>query len=1598
MKRTWRSSSLLRRTFHVTFALACLAGIAMLAPAWKVEAGSSGDTEIYFPQGEDSLPANGDFITSDGTTGDGDPALDTFYSYFIEVPSGLSRLVIELFDADIGVGGTTEQNDQRDRARAGFNSTMSYSLLDPSGIVQAIEDAASVTDQPGGADDAWMSILDTNFPAFAGSASAVNAANVTSLSVAKPANTQANDLLIFIVAIDGDSNNSAINTPTGGTGGWTLVNEGGCAGAGGGACRLGVWRRIALAGDPATYSVTWTGSEEVTGVILRYTGVSTATPIDISSSGTGTSTTPTAPTATTTVANTRVLRIYAADNDVTAIADDNPYPTGLRGRFNLASSATDADAVTSGAAETLQATAGATGAVSFEIDDSQEWRAVTVAIRPDSGNAANGHWELRMDPGPGDDLLATGLRAHDGTSGSGGTEINVYYDSHNQFGVNPNTAGDDLTKDYDVFTYVTSGCTFSHNDFDYDSNQANNIGNVEYTSRGGTFSQLFDNDTLATDDVWQRDTIPRWTTDGLSTDYGIWRTEVQIRTYADGGSGNYTNVYVGNFNVGANPPTQPMSNVFRVYLPTDASDTTAPVKPYLEQLLTYVSGPNPPLVGQTTRVYVTVRLVNPTAQAITFSTPTNIVTANVPGPSPAVVYRGNAVFTQGSIVSQPALGGTGNVTWNPGTVAAGQTVILAYQVDVTPTSAGQRLVVTGTPASNGTRCTFVDQTGNTSQSRATFTLGPICELAATQGVITHALLKRFEGYSDGGRRVLLWETGSEIGTLGFEVHRLDPASGAYRRLGDLLPALEAAPAGGRYRFVDEGVGARERATYVLVEVDTRGNRRSFGPYTVDGASDVRRDDLSALDGSFLAEAHPTSPRLTARLAQHAAEKRAAQVSASQSAKAGGATAVKIGIAADGLHWVSAAEIGAALGTPEATVRQWIAEGRLRLTLESRQISWLAAPGNAGLYFYGRAPESLFSRENVYRLENKDGLQMATVDLTPRGLAMPVAPPSTFEAALHLEQDRFAATVLPLDPASDYWFWEGVLAGHPTLGSKSFHLAVPAARPTAGEATLAVGFQGATDLGIAGEHEAGVRLNGVELGTTAWQGIAAHEASFSFPSSLLADGDNLVEITGTLPPGVATSAFYVDAFDLVYPRAYTALGDALLATGDGRPAVRVAGFGSAAIRVFDVSQPNRPKVGKGVVIDAEGGDFRASFRTIGAGTPYFAVAAGGVLAPASLAGDAPSSLKAASNRADYVVIAPAELAGAAAALADYRAALGYRTLVVDLEDVYDEFSFSQPSPAAVRDFLRHAYQSWATPPRYAVLAGDGSFDYRDLLGLGGNLVPPVMVATGHGLFSSDSRYGDVAGDDGVPEIAVGRLPVLTSAELSSYVARLAAYEAGGSRSDLVALVADDPDQAADFGAQSQSLAATFEQSFVADELFLGTLTATTLRERLLADIGTGVGLVSFVGHGGPLGLADEELLAPADVPNLGNGSKLFTLTGLTCALNRFELPGVSGLAEELLTTDDGGAAAVWAPSGLSQHSEAALLGEAFYRALAGPGPETGPGSFVLGDAVRAALASYAATGATSDLLAIYNLMGDPALSMQLERRSPPPGPPAGGSGE
>jgi hypothetical protein len=86
--------------------------VLLLAVGWASPggAGSTGTTNLYTPNGNQSGTTNGDYV-SDAA------GLNTSYHYWIEVPPALPRLEVEIFDADIGPGDAAEIAAGRDRAR-----------------------------------------------------------------------------------------------------------------------------------------------------------------------------------------------------------------------------------------------------------------------------------------------------------------------------------------------------------------------------------------------------------------------------------------------------------------------------------------------------------------------------------------------------------------------------------------------------------------------------------------------------------------------------------------------------------------------------------------------------------------------------------------------------------------------------------------------------------------------------------------------------------------------------------------------------------------------------------------------------------------------------------------------------------------------------------------------------------------------------------------------------------------------------------------------------------------------------------------------------------------------------------------------------------------------------------------------------------------------------------------------------------------------------------------------------------------------------------------------------------------------------------------
>src|SRR5262249_35500600 len=128
-------------------------------------------------------------------------------------------------------------------------------------------------------------------------------------------------------------------------------------------------------------------------------------------------------------------------------------------------------------------------------------------------------------------------------------------------------------------------------------------------------------------------------------------------------------------------------------------------------------------------------------------------------------------------------------------------------------------------------------------------------------------------------------------------------------------------------------------------------------------------------------------------------------------------------------------------------------------------------------------------------------------------------------------------------------------------------------------------------------------------------------------------------------------------------------------------------------------------------------------------------------PASLTLNQPSTLNASTNAADLLVISYRDFIPSLTAIQP-PSGLNYVTLrqtqpspnysvkVVDVEDVFDEFSYGVHTPRAIKDFLALATTSWATKPGYVMLVGDASYDPRNYLGYGNfDFVPTKLIDSG-----------------------------------------------------------------------------------------------------------------------------------------------------------------------------------------------------------------------------------------------------------------------------
>jgi len=475
-----------------------------------------------------------------------------------------------------------------------------------------------------------------------------------------------------------------------------------------------------------------------------------------------------------------------------------------------------------------------------------------------------------------------------------------------------------------------------------------------------------------------------------------------------------------------------------------------------------------------------------------------------------------------------------------------------------------------------------------------------------------------------------------------------------------------------------------------------------------------------------------------------------------------------------------------------------------------------------------------------------------------------------------------------------------------------------------KATLEIALQGGTVV----LHRVKVLVNDIEAGDVEFFGQSREVFEIEVPHSHLREGENKITL---IPQGGTSDVSLVDYIQLTYWHSFVADDNVLKLQAEGSKRVTIKGFSRPGIRIVDYTDPLRALEVSGN-IEVLGTGYTITFKVPDTGTRLLMAFTGNeVKEPFGIVANKPSSWHQQMPGYDFVIISHKDFFKALEPLKQQRESQVLSVALLDVEDLYDEFNFGNKSPQAIRDFLVSATANWDKSPRFVLLVGDASFDPRNYFGEGEyDSVPTKILETASLETASDDWFADVD-DNGLPDMAVGRMPVRTSEDAVAVVKKILAYEKAIPM-DHAVLVADKVGYFEfDYAEAAREVEDLLPSSIVAEEIFRGDFNDDLVaKDAVISSINSGPLLVNYIGDGSVE--VWEKSITSDDAPLLTNGLQLPLFVNMTSLNGYFHDLYTESLAEALLKAASGGAIAVWASSGLTEPEEQVVMNKEFVRLL------------------------------------------------------------------
>ena len=375
-------------------------------------------------------------------------------------------------------------------------------------------------------------------------------------------------------------------------------------------------------------------------------------------------------------------------------------------------------------------------------------------------------------------------------------------------------------------------------------------------------------------------------------------------------------------------------------------------------------------------------------------------------------------------------------------------------------------------------------------------------------------------------------------------------------------------------------------------------------------------------------------------------------------------------------------------------------------------------------------------------------------------------------------------------------------------------------------------------------------------------------------------------------------------------------------------------------------------------------------------------------------------------ADMLILTSSVFMEQAQALADYHAALdGLHSVVVDVNEIYNEFSTGVPDPTGIRDFVRMVYLRSGGNLKYLTLFGRASFDFRNIKGVGHNFVPcyETLDKPEYELsFCTDDYFGlmddnEGTNSEGMVDLGIGRISVSTVEEAETILCKIKHYNDlaavhGDWKTNLLLFADDEQWSYIKNSEEYFRMTDTLCPGLTAEKVYCGAYPVVNTssgvenpgaHDDVMRTFADGALAILYTGHGGVKGLTGENVFTVSDINALRNYDKVPFVFTATCEFTKYDNPLLVSAGEQLFLNPEGGTVALLTACRPTQGYNNEKLGKALVRVLYQRERDGLPMRF--GDIVRMAKidpGNYTVVTPMESKNISFLFLGDPALRFAL----------------